>query len=115
MGRTVGDSEGMYDVDTSTKGLCWEIHSKSRLDYAQALVRTGITPTAQITQTLDLSFHTVDTRDPLPEVELCVFLGGNAFDLDEGAGGVSTLCAFGTEDTALGVESCLAVRPHRDI
>jgi hypothetical protein len=55
---------------------------------------------------LDLPLRTVNIRDSLPEVELCVFLGGDAFDLDEG--GVRACVALGAfvpKDAALGIES----------
>jgi hypothetical protein len=57
-------------------------------------------------QTLDLPLRTVNIRDFLPELELYIFLGGDAFNLDEGCGEASAaLYVFVPEDTALGIES----------
>jgi hypothetical protein len=55
---------------------------------------------------LNLPLCTVDIRNSLPQVELCVFLGGDAFDLDEGSvrAGVA-LGAFVPQEAALCIES----------
>jgi len=39
-------------------------------------------------QPLDLPLRMVDIHDSLPELELYIFLGGEAFNLDEGCGDV---------------------------